>query len=92
VIHVDGTVCRSALSRWSQSHGASAGSAAIASAAVDWMDFGQVPRTDGESGSNCGGGCAAAIRTAGVLIAVQAGARLAVSGVLSDRRLLRAGC
>jgi hypothetical protein len=37
VIHVDRTVCRTALSRRSQSRGASAYSAAIASAAVDGM-------------------------------------------------------
>ena len=37
VVHIDGTVCRTASSRRSESRGASAWSAAIASAAVDWM-------------------------------------------------------
>jgi hypothetical protein len=37
VVHLDGTVCRTASSRRSELRGASAGSAAIGSAAVDWM-------------------------------------------------------
>ena len=37
VVHIDGTVCRTVSSRRSESRGASAWSAAIASAAVDWM-------------------------------------------------------
>jgi hypothetical protein len=37
VVHIDGTVYRTASSRRSESRGVSAWSAAIASAAVEWM-------------------------------------------------------
>jgi hypothetical protein len=67
VIHVDGTVCRTALSRRSQSRGASAGSAAIVSAAVDWMVSARFHARMARAARTRGGGCAAAVRAAGRL-------------------------
>ena len=83
VIHLDGTVCRTAPSRRSESRGASACSAAIASAAVDWMVSASCHVWPTRAARTRGGGCAAAFGQRGVLIAVPAGAWVVVPDVVA---------
>jgi len=83
MVHLDGTVCRTAPSRRSESRGASAGSAAIASAAVDWMVSASYHAWPTRAARSRGGGCAAAFGQRGVLIAVPAGAWVVVPDVVA---------